>query len=43
MVLYQSVGAVSVVSTLIGGGDTQTLTAIIKFVCTFCTYRQWVC
>ena len=35
MVLYQSVGAVSVVSTLIGGGDTQSLTAIIRFVLYF--------
>ena len=32
LVFCQSVNAVSVVSTLIGGGDTQTLTTKIKFV-----------
>ena len=31
MVFCQSAGAVSVVSTVIGGGDTRTFTAVIKF------------
>ena len=32
MVFCHSVSVVSVVSTQIDGGDTQTLTALIKFV-----------
>ena len=32
MIFCQSVNAVSVVSILIGGGDTRTLTAIIEFI-----------
>ena len=32
MVFCQPVSAVSVVSTLVCGGDTQTLIAIIEFV-----------
>ena len=40
---YQSVSAVWVDGTLIGGGDTQTLTVKIKFFWTFYTLRQWGC
>ena len=41
MAFCQYLGAVWVVSTLIGGVDTQTLITVIKFVLTFCTSRQW--
>ena len=36
-----AVNAVGVVSTLIGCGDTWTLTAIIEFIWTFYTQRLW--
>ena len=35
MILYQSMSAVRVISTLKGGWDTRTLTAILKFIWTF--------
>ena len=38
--ICQSVSEVSVVGTLIGGGDIRTLTALIKFIWTFYT-RSW--
>ena len=37
MIVCLSVSAVWVVSTLIGGGDTQILTAVTKFDWSFCT------
>ena len=41
MVLCPSLNAGWVVGTFRGGGDTQILPAVIKFVWTFCCQRQW--
>ena len=43
MVLCHSMNAGWGVGKLRGGGDTQTLPAVIKFIWTFCTQRQWGC
>ena len=40
MVLCHSINAGWVVGTLRGGGDTQTIPAVIKFIWTFLTQRQ---
>ena len=40
MIFCLSLSNVWVVSTLIGGGETQTLTSIIEFIWTFFTKRQ---
>ena len=42
MIFCQSVSAVWALSTLIGGGDTWTLTAIIKFIWTFLHSVAWM-
>ena len=38
-----SLSVVWVVNTLIGGGNTRTLNAVINFIWTFCTLSQWGC
>ena len=41
MVLCYSINACWLVGSLRGGGDSQILLAVIKFVWTFCTQRWW--
>ena len=41
MLFCQPMSAAWVVSSLIGGGDTQTLTDVTEFIWNFCTPRLW--
>ena len=36
-------GTLSFYECSLSAGDTQSLPILIKFVCTFCTDRQWGC